>query len=139
MADINRGEHSYVLRYFDIQGCCETIRLLLTAAKVKWTEEHPDWPLEKANQPYGLLPVLLRKDASGEVDLTISESQVIERYVARKYGLLPSDPEQAAIQEEIRDKYMDVWRYHIQHITATGTRKGDVAKIYESQARKLVE
>ncbi|KAJ2687083.1 hypothetical protein H4R19_006660, partial [Coemansia spiralis] len=52
---------SFVLRYFDLAGRAEASRLLLTAANVEWTDEHPEWPAEKANQPFGVLPVLVEK------------------------------------------------------------------------------
>ncbi|KAJ2331957.1 hypothetical protein GGH91_006287, partial [Coemansia sp. RSA 2671] len=94
---------SFTLRYFNTAGLAETIRLLLTAANVDWTEEHPEWPAEKSNQPFGRLPVLIQKSDDGEADFVISESVTIERYLARTYGFLPADPRKAALQEQIRD------------------------------------
>ncbi|PIA15229.1 hypothetical protein COEREDRAFT_28716, partial [Coemansia reversa NRRL 1564] len=98
---------SYTLRYFNMIGRAEACRLLLTAAKVKWTEEHPEWPQEKEKQPFGHLPVLIEKRADGS-ELVLSESSTIERFLARTYGFLPLDPTQSAIQEQIRDEQWDV-------------------------------
>ncbi|KAJ2279972.1 hypothetical protein GGH19_004281 [Coemansia sp. RSA 1807] len=99
---------SYILRYFDGIGISEATRLLLTAANVEWTEEHPEWPQEKANQPYGRMPVLIEKAVDGETDFVICESGSIERYLARKYGFIPADLKQAALQEQLRDLMFDV-------------------------------
>ncbi|KAJ1825504.1 hypothetical protein LPJ70_008002 [Coemansia sp. RSA 2708] len=99
---------SYTLRYFPAIGLAESSRLLLTAAKVEWTEEHPEWPQAKPEQPHGRLPVLVEKSADGGADFVITESSNIERYLARVHGFLPADPKQAALQEQIRDLISDV-------------------------------
>ncbi|PIA18620.1 hypothetical protein COEREDRAFT_31536, partial [Coemansia reversa NRRL 1564] len=99
---------SYTLRYFDAIDNGESIRLLLTAANVEWKEEHPEWPREKPNQPFGRLPVLVEKSTDGSPDFIICESGNIERYIARTYGLLPADLKEAALQEQLRDQITDV-------------------------------
>ncbi|PIA19661.1 hypothetical protein COEREDRAFT_78968 [Coemansia reversa NRRL 1564] len=99
---------SYILRYFDIIGNGESIRLLLTAANVEWTEEHPEWPQEKPNQPFGRLPVLVEKSTDGSPDFVICESGNIERYLARTYGLLAANLRKSALQEQLRDQITDV-------------------------------
>ncbi|KAJ2848163.1 hypothetical protein IWW36_003465, partial [Coemansia brasiliensis] len=99
---------TYTLRYFPAIGLAESTRLLLTAAKVEWTEEHPEWPQAKPDQPHGRMPVLVEKSADGSPDFVICESGNIERYIARKYGLLPADLQQAAHQEQLRDLGADV-------------------------------
>ncbi|KAJ1939200.1 transferase activity protein, partial [Linderina macrospora] len=99
--------NSYVLRYFPTHGVTETIRLLLDFVGAKWVEEHPEWPAKKAEQPFGHLPVLVEKNADGQVAFILSESLVIERYILRKHGLMPADPELAARQEQLRDQLYD--------------------------------
>ncbi|ORX71561.1 hypothetical protein DL89DRAFT_321854 [Linderina pennispora] len=98
---------SYNLRYFNFPGLAETIRLLLCSIGAQWTEEHPEWPEKKGEQPFGHLPVLVEKDSGGQVLFTLSESLVIERYLLRKHSLVPSDPELAARQEQLRDQLYD--------------------------------
>ncbi|KAJ2666454.1 hypothetical protein IW148_000942 [Coemansia sp. RSA 1199] len=99
---------SYTLRYFDAIGLAESSRILLTAAGVEWTEEHPEWPQEKPNQPHGRMPVLVEKSTDGSPDFVICESSNVERYIARTYGFLPADLKQAALQEQLRDLISDV-------------------------------
>ncbi|KAJ1644803.1 hypothetical protein LPJ64_003551 [Coemansia asiatica] len=106
MSSTNKS--SYVVRYFPIPGLAEPIRILLTAANVEWTEEHPEWPQKKSEQPHGRMPVLIEKDAEGEVETVIAESTTILRYLARKYGFIPADLKQAAYQEQIADFFSDV-------------------------------
>ncbi|KAJ2728953.1 hypothetical protein H4S00_000724 [Coemansia sp. D1744] len=107
---------SYTLRYFDIVGLAESSRILLTAAGVEWTDEHPEWPQEKSNQPHGRMPVLVEKSTDDSPDFVICESSNIERYLARTYGFLPADLKQAALQEQIRDLSTDVIALFASHI-----------------------
>ncbi|KAJ1988097.1 hypothetical protein GGI25_005487 [Coemansia spiralis] len=97
---------SYVFKYFALSGLGETSRLLLTMANVEWIEENPEWPQEKSSQPFGRLPVLIEKNPDG--DFVLSESGTIERYLARKYKLIPEDLKEAARQEQLRDQMCDV-------------------------------
>ncbi|KAJ1949836.1 hypothetical protein EC988_004610 [Linderina pennispora] len=104
---------SYNLRYFNFPGLAETIRLLLCSIGAQWIEEHPEWPEKKGEQPFGHLPVLVEKDSGGQVLFTLSESLVIERYLLRKHSLIPSNPELAARQEQLRDQLYDAMSAHI--------------------------
>ncbi|KAJ1909569.1 hypothetical protein GGI09_006978 [Coemansia sp. S100] len=128
----------YTLRYFNIQGLCEALRLLLTASGVDWTEEHPEWPREKPNQPLGHLPVLVVSNADGKGELALSETLVIERYIAREYGLLPTDNLAAARQEQLRDQLHDVWSTHMEYMHSTGERSAELVTKFEQDAECLV-
>ncbi|KAI8321835.1 hypothetical protein GQ54DRAFT_171401 [Martensiomyces pterosporus] len=139
MASTGSLPNSYVFRYFGSQGIGETIRLLLTAAKVDWVEERTEWPQEKDNQPFKHLPVLLEKNSKDDIEFILSESQVIERYIARKFGLVPSDLQLASRQEQLRDQLAEVWLIHIEYCKATGPRKEALVEKYETEARTLVE
>ncbi|KAJ1662710.1 hypothetical protein IW140_006230 [Coemansia sp. RSA 1813] len=99
---------SYVIRYFGVPGLAEASRLMLLASNSSWTEETPEWPQEKPNQPFGRLPVLVEKRADGGPDFVLCESGTIERYLARTFGFFPSDPKKAALQEQLHDQMADV-------------------------------
>ncbi|ORX71214.1 hypothetical protein DL89DRAFT_266233 [Linderina pennispora] len=99
---------SYILRYFDLPGLAETSRTLLNFVGAQWAEEHPEWPATKGKQPFGRLPVLVEKDASGNVIFELSESVAVERYILRTFGLLPTDAKAAARQEQLRDQFTDI-------------------------------
>ncbi|KAJ1962941.1 hypothetical protein GGI12_002351 [Dipsacomyces acuminosporus] len=130
---------SYTLRYFNIAGLSETIRLLLTAANASWTEENPEWPQEKSKQPFGRLPVLVETSAEGKVDLILCESKVIERYLARTYGFLPADLKLSARQEEIRDLQTDIGMQFFYQSTAKDETKKEQEEKFFSLFDKLIE
>ncbi|KAJ1734834.1 hypothetical protein LPJ61_000863 [Coemansia biformis] len=130
---------SYTLRYFGVSGLGEASRLLLTAANVEWTEEHPEWPAEKPNQPFGRLPVLVEKSADGSPDFVISESGTIERYIARRYGFLPADLKQAAVQEQLRDRLADVSIAFYAQAFASPDKKEEKQETFEKLLVKFVE
>ncbi|KAJ2031662.1 hypothetical protein GGI01_003590 [Coemansia sp. RSA 376] len=131
---------SYVLRYFDIVGLAETSRMLLTAAKVEWTEEHPEWPQEKPNQPFGRLPVLVEKNGAEDgSDFILSESGSIERYLARTFKLIPTDPKQVARQEQIRDQQADVTDAFFSQLYLVGEAKKERRGEFDVLLDKIVE
>ncbi|KAJ2686141.1 hypothetical protein IWW39_003833 [Coemansia spiralis] len=129
---------SFTLRYFNAAGIAETTRLLLTAANVEWADEHPEWPAEKSNQPFGRLPVLIQKSAANETDLVISESVTIERYLARTYGFLPADPRKAALQEQIRDRLTDISiAFDVQRLASDDKKEESVDKLKDLLKRQI--
>ncbi|KAJ2873627.1 hypothetical protein GGH93_003066 [Coemansia aciculifera] len=129
---------SYIFRYFNTIGYGETTRLLLTAAKVEWTEEHPEWPQEKPNQPFGRLPVLIEQSDDGSPDLVLSESTTIERYLARTYGFLPMDPRQAALQEQFRDRQNDVLLTFREYMSVPDSAKEGVYAKFEDLLDRVI-
>ncbi|KAI8321837.1 hypothetical protein GQ54DRAFT_304504 [Martensiomyces pterosporus] len=131
---------SYVIRYFDTLGLAETSRYLLTAAKVNWTEENPEWPQEKPNQPFGRLPVLVETSPEGGEPFILSESLTIERYLARKYGFLPVDDLKAsARQEQIRDQETDVGVAFFTQSNAVGDAKKELTeKFHDLRAAQAI-
>ncbi|KAJ1935150.1 hypothetical protein EC988_008574 [Linderina pennispora] len=130
---------SYTFRYFDLQGISETIRLLLTVKGVEWTEEHPEWPVAKADQPLGRLPVLLEKNSDGEVVFELTESMVIERYLAHKYGLLPTELQASARQEQLRDQFVDLQKAALDYHFSDGDFKDNLKKEFGKLAGYLIK
>ncbi|KAJ1878876.1 hypothetical protein H4R99_005041 [Coemansia sp. RSA 1722] len=130
---------SYVLRYFPAPGIAEPIRVLLTAAQVEWTEEHPEWPDKKNEQPYGRLPVLLEKGADGEVETTFAEGTAIIRYLARKYGFMPTDLKQATSQEQLADFINDTaTAFHLRRYTSEENKEMIITK-FDGMLDKVLE
>ncbi len=81
---------SYKLTYFDVQGRAELIRMLLRFGNVEFEDvrvDYPQWVQSTGKPKYEELPIL-------EIDgKAIAQSQVIARYLARKLGYLPTDPD----------------------------------------------
>jgi glutathione S-transferase len=91
---------SHELLYFDMHGLGETIRILLHAAAIDFTDTRissEDWPSIKPTTPLGFLPVLKINGTS------YCQSQALARYAAKKSGYYPDDPIEALIVDEITD------------------------------------
>ncbi|KAI1315308.1 hypothetical protein EDD11_000969 [Mortierella claussenii] len=80
-------ESTYKFLYFGLHGRGELIRTLLSYGGAKFEELSLDWPAMKKDTPFGVLPVFYETTSNGTV-LEFSESQAIERYLARKFNLL---------------------------------------------------
>lgn len=89
----------YKLTYFDFSGSRgEECRTALFVAGVPFEDDRvksPDWPTIKAKTPFGSMPVLEREGRK------LAQSNVILTYIGRQYGLLPSDPWEAARHESV--------------------------------------
>ncbi|KAI8849388.1 hypothetical protein BC829DRAFT_416842 [Chytridium lagenaria] len=94
------GNESYVesfqLQYFGVRGRAELSRLILEYAEASWEEVQPQaWPKDKPNTPFGQV-------------MQLAQSHAIERYLARKFGLLPEDPMEAAKVDSVFEAYNDL-------------------------------
>ncbi|KAG0207538.1 hypothetical protein BGX28_001260 [Mortierella sp. GBA30] len=87
-----KDDVSYQILYFKLHGMAATTRIILAIAGVQWESIFPtDWSVEKSLVPLGVMPVLYEFDRSTGLVLEIPESEAIERYLARKFGLLGQD------------------------------------------------
>jgi glutathione S-transferase len=77
------------LTYFGVRGICETIRLIFAEAGVDFEERAietaDEWRELKKSLPYNQLPMV---EVDGHV---LVQSTAIALYLAKKYGLYPSD------------------------------------------------
>ncbi|KAG0359297.1 hypothetical protein BC939DRAFT_265211 [Gamsiella multidivaricata] len=96
-SDDHEGESvTYKLLYFKLHGMAATTRILLAISGFRWEDVYPsDWSKEKEKVPLGVMPVLYEihsnQDPRDPFVLEIPESEAIERYLARKLGLLGRD------------------------------------------------
>lgn len=117
---------SYTLRYFNARGVAEQIRVLFALAKAEYVDSRfpidfttfarPEFDAERDAGSFSInmnrLPILDYKGADG--DFSLGQSKSIEKFIARKHGLLGSSEIEAAqidmITEHVRDikqKYND--------------------------------
>ncbi|KAK3824805.1 MAG: hypothetical protein J3Q66DRAFT_96426 [Benniella sp.] len=105
---------TYKVLYPKLHGMAATTRILLALGGVRWESIYPsEWgSAEKEKVPFGVMPVLYEihhrgrqhsvnegsgpnpesgSEATSELVLEIPESEAIERYLARKFGLLGHD------------------------------------------------
>ncbi|KAI7818353.1 hypothetical protein BC939DRAFT_463381 [Gamsiella multidivaricata] len=78
---------SYKLEYFDVSGVGAVPRDILAYGGADWEDlAITNWPAE-IKSPFGVFPVLHIRTADGH-ELKLSESVIIEHFLARKFGLL---------------------------------------------------
>ncbi|KAF9904246.1 hypothetical protein EC991_002901 [Linnemannia zychae] len=100
MAKITRS--TYELHYFPIHALGATSRAILSIAGADWEDRiqpFETWKTDKASTPFGSLPILTVYDTTqgdGETTSTkrIPEADVIERFLAKRFGFLGSTPEE---------------------------------------------
>mmetsp|Transcript_146459 Transcript_146459/g.467871 ORF Transcript_146459/g.467871 Transcript_146459/m.467871 type:complete len:285 (-) Transcript_146459:70-924(-) len=109
------------LRYFDIRGVAETARILFALAGEEYEDSR--YPLSfgtpgdfstikreefEADRAAGKMEVAMGKvPVLGAGDFSLPQSKAIERYLANKFGMMGSTPEEAAwvdaVGEHVRD------------------------------------
>ncbi|ORX95480.1 glutathione S-transferase [Basidiobolus meristosporus CBS 931.73] len=105
----------YELYYFDGPGRGEVTRFLLEYGKANWSERHPSaWAEEKASTPFGCLPVLIEHLEDGS-EFHLGESHAIERYLARKFGLLGSNAREAALIDSFAEEWASLINALVQY------------------------
>ncbi|KAJ2031657.1 hypothetical protein GGI01_003595 [Coemansia sp. RSA 376] len=129
---------SYIYRYFNSIGFGEVTRLLLTAAKVEWTEEFSEFGQGPLGHPDDYLPVLIQKNSDGRPDVVFNEVISMERYLARTYGLLPANPEQVELQEQLREKQAHVMVAFAIGMSAPGIIRELLLIDFEKELEKLI-
>jgi len=115
-----KKDSTFDVKYFNLHGLAGVTRTLLAISGNKFTSTNPeDWASVKPDTPFGYLPLLTETSADGKTTLQIAESEAIERYLARKFGLLGSDAfeevlvntfvaNNRALQSAILTKYLTV-------------------------------
>lgn len=109
----------YRLVYFNGRGLAEGARLLFTIAKVSFVDERysfvrnadgsvirPEWEANKANRdlfPFAKIPVLVLADGT-----SIAQSKAIERFVAKKFGLMGANEVECALIDSIIEQLNDL-------------------------------
>ncbi|KAG0284210.1 hypothetical protein BGZ96_011438 [Linnemannia gamsii] len=85
-------EAVYKILYFKLHGMAATTRIMLALSGAHWESIYPqDWTNEKQETPFGLMPILYETHSTSGQTLEIPESEVIERYLARKFGFWGKD------------------------------------------------
>ncbi|KAG0269595.1 hypothetical protein BGZ95_002010 [Linnemannia exigua] len=86
-----KTDSTFEVRYFHVHGQGGMSRTLIaigTGGHSRLTNVHEgDWPEHKPTTPFGVMPLLTETSADGKTKLQIAESDSIERYLARKFGL----------------------------------------------------
>jgi len=94
------------LYYFgEFKGLVEQCRLVAELGGVKYDfRPVQDWAKEKYQTPFGQVPVLIVKDASGK-ETQIAQTTAINRFLAKRGGLYP--PESDAVGQGLVDSVVE--------------------------------
>ncbi|KAI8810308.1 hypothetical protein BJ742DRAFT_801351 [Cladochytrium replicatum] len=130
----------YSLYYYQEQARAEVVRLILAYSGAEWSNRFAnDWPAEKPLTPFNQIPVLTETDDDGSV-LTLAQTRAIERYLARKYGLLGSTPKESALIESIQESYVDLYAQFRAYRRAPADQKEQVLRTFkDTQLAKFIE
>uniref|UniRef100_A0A914ECI8 glutathione transferase n=1 Tax=Acrobeloides nanus TaxID=290746 RepID=A0A914ECI8_9BILA len=121
----------YKLTYFDCRALGECARLLFHYADVSFEDdvvpEDHTWPEKKPSFPYGKLPVLY---IDGQ---PLAESNAINRYLAKQFGLAGKDHWETAQLDSIGDFYKDVYAELMPYLyKKLGYMEGDYTLLTDS-------
>ncbi len=89
---------SYKLIYFGVQARAELARMLFRYANVEFEDvriNRDEWATLKQEVKFGQVPIL---EINGK---PVAQSQAIVRYLAQKFGYLPTDPDAALPVDEL--------------------------------------
>ncbi|KAF9207489.1 Glutathione S-transferase S1 [Haplosporangium sp. Z 27] len=81
---------SFRLLYWDVASVAASARDMLAYGNVKWTNQIPadgEWDHHKIPTPFGVMPVLNVISSDGK-ETFLTESIVIDHYLAKRFGLL---------------------------------------------------
>ncbi|KAF9306559.1 hypothetical protein BGZ74_005134 [Mortierella antarctica] len=102
-SNLNFNQDSkFVLHYFNYHGLGATIRALLCFGEVLWENQiqpFPEWMETKPTTPFGCIPILKETVISTGEEFAIPESQAIERYLGRKFGLMGDTPREQTLND----------------------------------------
>ncbi|XP_075073335.1 glutathione S-transferase P [Mixophyes fleayi] len=99
--------HDYTIVYFNVNGRCEAMRMLMADQGLDWKEEvvtFDNWMGGnlKKEAVFGQLPGF--KDG----DVTLYQSNAILRYLGRNHGLYGKKPHEAALIDMVNDGVEDL-------------------------------
>ncbi|KAF9314643.1 hypothetical protein BG003_003980 [Podila horticola] len=95
-------DSKFVLHYFNYHGLGATIRALLCYGEVQWENQiqpFPEWMEIRPTTPFGCIPILKETVVSTGEEFAIPESQAIERYLGRKFGLMGDTPREQTLND----------------------------------------
>jgi glutathione S-transferase len=84
-----KKDSTFEVHYFGLHGMGGIPRDILAISGSKFTSVIPtDWSSEKPSTPFGVIPLLKETSADGKIINRVCETDAIERYLAKKFGLL---------------------------------------------------
>ncbi|KAF9207284.1 hypothetical protein BGZ59_011255 [Podila verticillata] len=108
LAEAMASPASFKLLYFPLMGRGSTSRDLLSYGGADFESIHPpSWPTDKPNTPFGGLPVLFITGKNGK-EVVLSESSIVETYLANLYHLMGDNAYDAAVIRAVHNSAADL-------------------------------
>ncbi|KAG0013665.1 hypothetical protein BGZ82_002066 [Podila clonocystis] len=108
LAEAMASPASFKLLYFPLLGLAATTRDILAFAGADYENIHsPHWPTDKPNTPFGSMPILYITGKNGK-EVALSESTVIEHYLAGHFNLLGDNAYDATVIRAIHNSAADL-------------------------------
>ncbi|KAK3815434.1 MAG: hypothetical protein J3Q66DRAFT_209649 [Benniella sp.] len=136
---VKSTDSSFQVLYFGLHARGELTRNILSYSGAKWEELTPEWPAQKDQTPFGVLPVVYETTSNGTV-LELSESQAIERYLAKKFHLYgQNEYEQHKVEEFLSSTDGGILAFSTKVVNNTSeTRVEDTNKFYTEVLLKFI-
>ncbi|KAF9907096.1 hypothetical protein EC991_011314 [Linnemannia zychae] len=111
---MTKQQSTFVLKYIAGNGRVGIIRPMLHLSGAQYTNEivtFDDVATNRADYPFGHIPVLIETKPNGTT-FELGESIAIEQYLAEKFNLLGSTPEEAATSKSIAlNIYFEIYNH----------------------------
>ncbi|KAF9981277.1 hypothetical protein BGZ75_007470 [Mortierella antarctica] len=98
----DKANAKFTFHYFPFHGLGACARALLSFGDVQWDnrlQSMDEWPQIKDTTAFGTLPVLIETNTATGATFEIPDSGAIERYLAKKFGLLGDTPREQTLND----------------------------------------
>lgn len=98
----DKANSKFTFHYFEFHGLGTCARALLCFGEAQWDnklQSMDDWPQIKDTTAFGTLPVLIETNTVTGETFEIPDSGAIERYLAKKFGLLGDTPREQTLND----------------------------------------
>ncbi|KAG0202266.1 hypothetical protein BGX33_009803 [Mortierella sp. NVP41] len=103
MTNPTTTESTFVVKYMNLMGRAGIVRVLLHLSGQKYTNKFvaiDSVANDRSAYPFGHVPVLIETMPDGST-FELGETLAIEQYLAEKFGLLGTTPQEAAIRKSV--------------------------------------
>ncbi|CAO3567470.1 unnamed protein product [Mortierella alpina] len=98
----DKANAKFTFHYFPFHGLGAGARALLCFGEAQWDDKRQsmdEWPQIKGTTAFGTLPVLTETNTATGETFEVPDSGAIERYLAKKFGLLGDTPREQTLND----------------------------------------
>ncbi|KAF9182568.1 hypothetical protein BGZ51_003218 [Haplosporangium sp. Z 767] len=128
---------TYVVKYMNLMGRAGLVRVILHLCGADYKNEFVTMDQVAANKndyPFGHVPVLVETRADGTT-FELAETIAIEQYLAEKFGLLGSNPQEAALYRSVAlNIYLELFTHFLSKTPTIQEAIKDPQSVFNTQA-----